>query len=312
MSVSAWRKSIERKRGPANMPDTALVPYTAEQDITLIETWIRTKRSAHTQRAYRRDIDAFYAFTGKRLADVTLPDIQDYADTLKHYEPSSQARMLAAVKSLCTFAKDTGAIGFNVGKAQPLPQGKDKLAQRILSQAQVQRLLYEAERGGNERNHVMLLLLYGSGIRCAELCNLQWCDVQETSTGGQITVLGKQQKTRSIALHPTVWLALRDFQPAEASPTDYVFPSRQETRRNGKPSRRLTESQVWRIVTTIAKRAGIKASTHWLRHAHATHAMEKHTPLKVIQETLGHADLRTPARYQHVRPETSSSLALDL
>lgn len=44
----------------------------------------------------------------------------------------------------------------------------------------------------------------------------------------------------------------------------------------------------------------------------ATHAMEKHTPLKIIQEILGHADLRTPARYQHVRPKYSSSLALDL
>jgi integrase/recombinase XerD len=291
---------------------TELIPYEAEQDTMLIETWLRTKRSQHTQRAYRRDIAAFYAFTGKRLSDVTLPDIQDYADSLARYEPSTQARMLAAVKSLCTFAKDTGAIGFNVGKAQPLPQGKDKLAQRILSQAQVQRLLYVAETSGNTRNHVMLLLLYGSGIRCAELCNLQWMDVQETAFGGQITVLGKRQKTRSIALHPTVWRALQNYRPGEASSSDYVFQSRQRSIRAGKPSRRLAESQVWRIVTTIAKQAGLKASTHWLRHAHATHAMEKHTPLKVIQETLGHADLRTPARYQHARPETSSSLALDL
>ena len=69
-------------------------------------------------------------------------------------------------------------------------------------------MLFVAERSGNQRNHVMLLLLYGSGIRCAELCNLQWCDVQETAHGGQITVLGKRQKTRSIALHPNVWQAL--------------------------------------------------------------------------------------------------------
>lgn len=304
----------------------ALVPYqqpsiyvtrpvlTPEEDETVIREWLRSKRSAHTRKAYGRDIAVFYAYVRKSLKDVTLTDIQDYADELasRGYEPSTQARMLAVVKSLCTFAKDTGAIGFNVGKAQPLPQGKDKLAQRILSQAQVQRMLYEAEKSGSQRNHVMLLLLYGSGIRCAELCNLQWCDVQETSQGGQITVLGKRQKTRSIALHPTVWAALQAFRPGDAGDDEYVFQSRQTSMRNDKPSRRLTESQVWRIVTTIAKRAGIKASTHWLRHAHATHAMEKNTPLKVIQETLGHADLRTPARYQHVRPEYSSSLSLDL
>lgn len=293
---------------------TELIPYKAEQDTTLIDTWLRTNCSAHTQRAYWRDINAFYGFTGKRLADVTLVDIQAYCDELasRGYEPSTQARMLAAVKSLCTFAKDTGAIGFNVGAAQPLPQGKDKLAQRILSQAQVQRMLYVAEKSGNTRNHMMLLLLYGSGIRCAELCNLQWSDVQETSQGGQITVLGKRQKTRSIALHPTVWRALQAYRSVEVSLDSYVIESRQLSRRRDKPSRRLSESQVWRIVSTIARQAGIKASTHWLRHAHATHAMEKNTPLKVIQETLGHADLRTPARYQHVSPETSSSLALDL
>ena len=153
-------------------------------------------------------------------------------------------------------------------------------------------------------NRSTLLLLYGSGIRCAELCGLQWMDVQETSQGGQITVLGKRQKTRSIALHLTVWQALVAFRPPDASPDAYVFQSRQAPH--------ISSTQVWRIVSTIARRAGIKASTHWLRHAHATHAMENHTPLKVIQETLGHADLRTPSRYQHVRPETSSSLSLDL
>jgi len=302
------------------MMDTALIPYAASQDETLIDTWLRTKRSMHTQHAYRRDITEFYQFTGKRLVEVTLMDIEDYADHLrdseKHYEPSTQARMLAAVKSLCTFAMDTGAIKFNVGKAQLLPEGKDKLAQRILSKAQVDRLLYEAEKAG-ARNRLMLLLLYGSGIRCAELCGLQWCDVQETPQGGQITVLGKRSKTRAIALHPTVWNALQSFKPGNASASDYVFQSRQTSLRNGKPSRRLRESQVWRIVSTIAEKAGVRdadkhVSPHWFRHAHATHAMQKHTPLKVIQETLGHADLRTPARYQHVMPEVSSSLSLDL
>lgn len=296
--------------------DTSLIPLPdLAQDSTIVREWLRSKRSPHTQRAYLQDITLFYEQVGKPLDQVTLTDLQDYADYLrdeKRLEVSTRARMLAAVKSLLTFAKNTGRSRFNVGTALQLPQGKDTLAQRILSQAQVQRMLYVAEKSGNERNHVMLLLLYGSGIRCAELCNLQWMDVQETSTGGQITVLGKRQKTRSIALHPTVWQALQAFRPRDVKPEAYVFQSRQISRRAGKLSRRLSEVQVWRIVTTIAKKAGIKASTHWLRHAHATHAMEKNTPLKVIQETLGHADLRTPSRYQHVRPETSSSLALDL
>ena len=297
-------------QGDTDTPGIAL----SSADSLVIREWLRSKRSRHTQRAYTRDIAGFLAFIGYQpLAQVTLTNIQDYAQALtaQRLEPSTQARKLATVKSLLTFAHKTGAIPFNVGAAQQLPQGKDKLAQRILSQAQVQNMIYEAR--GNPRNHTLLLLLYGSGIRCEEVCNLQWCDVQATSQGGQITVIGKRRKTRSIPLHLKVWEALQALRPASAGENEYVFTSRQQTIRGGQPSRRLTEVQAWRIVKHYAQLAGIpNASTHWLRHAHATHAMEKHAPLKLIQETLGHADLRTPSRYQHVRPESSTSLFLDL
>lgn len=289
------------------------------EDHTIVNRWLRSKRSKHTQKAYTRDIAAFYDFLGLygrslTIKGVSLGDVQDYAEYLKAAckEVSTQARKIAVVKSLLTFAHKTGYIGFNVGAAQLLPEGKDKLAQRILSTSQVQHILYEAR--DNKRNHAMLLLLYGSGIRCAELCGLQWEDVQETSAGGQITVLGKGSKTRSIPLHKTVWDELLSIRPPDAEPTDYVFQSRKLTSREDQtPTRKLAETQVWRIVKAYAEKAGIKkASTHWFRHAHATHAMEKGAPLRLIQETLGHADLRTPSRYQHVRPDSSSSQFLDL
>lgn len=300
-------------------PLTDLAPANAALDRTTVNQWLRSKRSRHTQKAYTRDIIKFYKFLADHqrsltIQGVTLTDIQDYAEYLKtlYPEPATQARMIATVKSLLTFAHTTGYLPVNVGAAQQLPEGKDKLAQRILTTGQVQNMLYEAKKD-NQRNYAMLLLLYGSGIRCAELCGLQWVDVQETSKGGQITVLGKRRKTRSIALPASVWTTLQEIRPGDVNSDDYVFQSRQVSIRDGKPSRRLTESQVWRIVTTYAKRAGIeKASTHWMRHAHATHAMEKGAPLRLIQETLGHADLRTPSRYQHVRPDASSSQFLDL
>ena len=291
-----------------------LVPknVTAE-DHTLVNRWLRSKRSQHTQKAYTRDIAAFYDFLRQQsrsltIKDVSLGDVQDYAEYLKEAckEVSMQARKIAIVKSLISFAHKTGYINFNVGAAQLLPEGKDKLAQRILSTSQVQHIIYEAR--DNKRNHAMLLLLYGSAIRCAELCGLQWEDVQETAAGGQITVLGKGNKTRSIPLHQTVWDGLISLRPPDAQPEDYVFQSRKSTHQG-----RLTETQVWRIVKGYAEKAGVKkASTHWFRHAHATHAMEKGAPLRLIQETLGHADLRTPSRYQHVRPDSSSSQFLDL
>jgi integrase/recombinase XerD len=293
--------------------------HVTVEDHTIVNQWLRSKRSKHTHEAYSRDIAAFYDFLAKHercltIKGVSLGDVQDYAEHLKNTckEVSTQARKIAVVKSLLTFAHKTGYIIFNVGAAQLLPEGKDKLAQRILSTSQVQHILYEAK--DNKRNHAMILLLYGSGIRCAELCGLQWEDVQESAAGGQITVLGKGSKTRSIPLHKTVWDELISIRPEDASAKDYVFASRKlSTRENEGQTRKLSETQVWRIVKEYAVKAGIKnASTHWMRHAHATHAMEKGAPLRLIQETLGHADLRTPSRYQHVRPDASSSQFLDL
>lgn len=312
---------MEQKLTPVTSEDFVnLAPENiTEEDHTIVNRWLRSKRSKHTQKAYARDIAAFYDFLGLHgrsltIKGVSLGDVQDYAEYLKTAckEVSTQARKIAVVKSLLTFAHKTGYIVFNVGAAQLLPEGKDKLAQRILSTSQVQHILYEAR--DNTRNHAMLLLLYGSGIRCAELCGLQWEDVQETAAGGQITVLGKGSKTRSIPLHKTVWDELISIRPPDAQPEDYVFQSRKLTSREDQaPTRKLAETQVWRIVKTYAEKAGIKkASTHWFRHAHATHAMEKGAPLRLIQETLGHADLRTPSRYQHVRPDSSSSQFLDL
>jgi site-specific recombinase XerD len=127
-----------------------------DQDATLIREWLRSKRSPHAQRAYVRDIATFYEQVQKPLDQVTLTDLQDYADWLRQEHPtvSTQARMLASVKSLLTFAKNTGGNRFNVGMALQLPQCKDTLAQRILSPAQVHRMLYVAEQSGNQRNHV--------------------------------------------------------------------------------------------------------------------------------------------------------------
>jgi integrase/recombinase XerD len=65
---------------------------------------------------------------------------------------------------------------------------------------------------------------------------------------------------------------------------------------------------IFRIVRAAAKRAGISGnvSPHWMRHAHATHALENGAPITLVKETLGHSSMETTARYTHVRPNASS------
>jgi len=158
---------------------------------------------------------------------------------------------------------------------------------------------------------VLILLLYASGIRCEELCNLQWKDCRENGESGQITVFGKERETRSVLLHKKAWIELQTIQPVNVQPDEYIFSSRQISVHDGVASRRLTEARVWQIVTGIAAKTGIHASPHFFRHAHATQAMGKISQ-PVIQKTLGWKSPLTMMRYQHVMPNESSSLALDL
>ena len=74
------------------------------------------------------------------------------------------------------------------------------------------------------------------------------------------------------------------------------------------PARALDRSRVLRIIQEAAKRAGVEGgvSPHWLRHAHATHSLERGAPIHLVQATLGHASVATTSRYLHLRPSQSS------
>jgi len=276
------------------------VPRQAASDAHLIALWLHN-RSAHTQRAYRADADRFLLHSGRPLQAVTLGALQDFADSLAAagLEPASRGRTLAAVKSLLAFGHRLGYLPFDVGRALKLPPRREGLAARILEETDVQRML---ALEGHPRNRVLLRLLYASGIRVAEICALCWRDVRPRDGGaGQIAVWGKGSKERAILLPASVYqdlLALR----RGASDDVPVFRSR----KGGGP---LDTSQVLRIVRAAATRAGIaaKVSPHWLRHSHATHALERQAPIHLVAATLGHSSVATTGKYLHARPSDSSA-----
>lgn len=194
-----------------------------------------------------------------------------------------------------------GVLTFNVGKLVKPPKVKNTLAERILTEHQVLHLI-ASEPG--LRNQVLLRFLYATGARVSEVCALRWRDLQATRKGrGQVTFLGKGNKTRAVIFSSTTWTAIQSLQTA-AGFNDPVFQSRQ--------GGHLDRSQVQRILAAAAKRVGIPAhvSPHWLRHAHASHSLERGTPISVVQSTLGHASVATTGIYLHVRPHDSSALHL--
>jgi integrase/recombinase XerD len=273
-------------------------------DGRLIEIWLHG-RSLHTQRAYRADIERFQHRARKPWWQVTLSDLQQFADSLDDLAPASRYRALSAVKSLLAFGHRIGYLPFDVGRALRLPAVRNRLAERILSQADLHRIL---SLEPDSRNRAILTLLYASGVRVSELCGLRWQDLQPNGEGGQITVFGKGGATRAIQVPASVWKLVNELRGAAAR-GDPVFRSRK--RKHGGALRPLA---ILRIVRQSARRAGVDlpVSPHWFRHAHASHALDHGAPIHLVQATLGHANITTTGRYLHARPNESSSRFLSL
>lgn len=277
-------------------------PQQADSDTHLIALWLHG-RTARTVRAYSSEARTVMAFIDKPIRAVTLGDLHNYMDTLVGLAPVSQRCRLAAVKSMLTFAHRLGYIPYNPGAAIRSPPVKDVRAERIMSVKAVHRLL---DREINPRNAAMLALLYGAGLRISELCGLAWRDLQPRDDAGQVTVFGKGCQTRVILLPASVWRAVIVLQ-GDAALDAPVFRSRS---RGG----HLDPASVHRMVKLAASRAGLPASisAHWLRHAHASHALDNQAPISLVQATLGHASVATTGRYLHARPNDSSARYLGL
>jgi site-specific recombinase XerD len=241
----------------------------------------------------------------KLLPAANLNDLQGFAKRLveQGYSPATQTRRINTLKSLLSYGYNLGVLTSNVGKLLKTPKVKNTLAEKILSETQIHTMMALTR---NERDRLLLRFLYATGARVSEICGLCWRDLQQAGQGhGQVTLFGKGGKTRVIIFSSETWLQLQAMNDSP-SPDDPVFKSRK--------NRALCRSQIGRIVVTAAKRTGItgQVSPHWLRHAHASHALERGTPIALVQATLGHANPATTGVYLHARPKTSSALALSV
>ncbi len=287
----------------------------ADTDSRLIELWLHGK-SAATQEAYRSDLSKFFDFTeGKPLGTVTLADVQDFADFISELlAPASRARILAALKSLFAFGHQVGYLPFDVGRPVKLPSRRDERAERILSADDVHSVIAHAKKG---RDRALIRTLYIGGLRVAEAVTLRTRDlvvrddgISAGRAGGQLGVFGKGAKTRPVLVPAGLFDELSSL---AWSDLDAPLFRSQKKDPDGGP-RPITARQAERIVKATARRAGLKnaseVSPHWLRHAHASHAMDRGAKIHLVQATLGHSDISTTGKYLHARPDESSALYL--
>lgn len=276
----------------------------SDNDMRVIGSWLLTKESDHTRRAYRRIALGMLAYVKRSLPDITLMDLQEYIATLEG-ENSTVALTTNVLKSLFTFTSEIEYTR-NAGKLLHAPKVRDELAQRILSETDAIRLVTLET---NPRNHAMLRLLYHAGLRVSEVVNLKWEDIRETDKGAVLDVVGKGEKLRHVVIRKEMYDELRTLS-GQVGKDRYVFQSRK-----GKAGTQPMDTrQVERMVLDAAKRAGIagNVSPHWLRHSHVSHAIDNNTDITVVSTSVGHTSLNTTMRYRHLNPEVGSSSGIKI
>jgi integrase/recombinase XerD len=262
-------------------------------------------RCENTRSAYDRDIAQFRKLVSTSLRMLSLAELQGYADTLASAElsASSRHRKLTAVRSLLRFAYAVGYTQFDIGRPLRLPKFQDRLSERILSEADVQRMIGLED---NERNRSILLALYGIGCRVTELCRLSVRDCHGRGDGtGNITLFGKGSKTNVVFAPAPIWAVIERLIVGRGE-NDAIFRNKQ--------GRRMRRETITRIVGAAAKRARIdkSVSAHWMRHAHASHAIDRGSPISLVTAQLSHSSAAVTSRYIHARPGDSSSRYLPL
>lgn len=294
-------------------PHALVVPQQVDHsgafsDEQLIELWVGTKRSPHTKEAYRKDALGFLRYlglVGKELRTTTVYDLTDWFTSLPG-KVTSRVRRGSAIRSLLKFGHRTGYLTVNVGVVLDLPKVPDELAERILSEEEVRKLREVVEDHPLWR--CLFLLLYATGVRIAEALALQHKHIHRIpDRGASLTIHGKGGKTRHVAVQQAVIDMIDRLWAGDTPEAEHrVFATG-----SGEP---LDSSFVVKTLRRTAKKAGITrpVSPHWFRHAFASHALDHGCPLPVLQQSLGHANLNTTARYLHIKPGDSAGLYLKL
>jgi len=367
------RRERQRRRRRPDWPER----WVGTTDDELVATWLHG-RPANTVRTYGQAVRRLQAWLGRRpLVVATLRDLQGFADAIEAegLKAGTRRLMLVAIRSFYTFAHQFCGLRGNPAFALRLPAVKDTLAERILSEDEVLRIIEVARdlacplpagpktftdlelaewfgwsrqrvqlvgtrwswaklpvtaadrRGGvrhryhrddvgrrirlkHVRNYAAILFLYATGARVSELLSLRGRDVvPQTDGGALVTLFGKRAKTRRVALPAAVWTILAQLPRGPDAP---VFRNVGATTGRRADPAPLSRNKLANEIRAIARLAGIDrpVAPHWLRHSHASHALDNGAPLHVIQATLGHRSVTTTERYLHPKADDCSAAYL--
>jgi integrase/recombinase XerD len=296
-------------------------------DIDLFLEMLSAEKGAatNTLEAYRRDLSELFDFLEARRQDsrtVTAEAIREFqqSNAGRGLAASSQARKLSAARQLFRFLHAEGLRSDNPAATIESPKQQRPLP-KILSVDEVDGLLEAARdwaqmaQGAEQlralRMVCLLEVLYATGLRVTELVALP----RSVSSGDRrvLLVKGKGDRERMVPLNNAARQALDDYlaawdgAAAEGSRSQWLYPSRAK-------QGHLTRQRFAQELKVAAGRAGLdsaRLSPHVLRHAFASHLLERGADLRSVQQLLGHADISTTQIYTHVLEERLRTLVHD-
>lgn len=278
-------------------------------------TWLRVERgrSPNTLAAYRNDLRGYVAWLAERgtaIDEVSSSDIEEYLHHLRSggRAPSSLKRAAVSVRGLHRFLAEE-----HEGRPDPtadvelpkVPRGLPK----ALSEDEVMSVLATATGDDplDRRDRVILEVLYGTGLRIAELVGLSLGDLDLDA--GLLRAFGKGSKERIVPLGSHAIRSLVEWLGPGGRPE--VVPDRWARRGDEEAlllntrGGRLSRQGAWMVVRRAGERAGLgdRLTPHVLRHSCATHMLDHGADLRVVQEMLGHASISTTQVYTKVSQE---------
>jgi len=265
---------------------------------------LKTERrlSKHTIAAYRRDLTAFREFCEKESVG-SLDNLDSYhvrafaAESHRRgLSPRSISRRLSAVRSFLKVEVEHGRLAANVGLNISAPKPARRLP-GTLDADQVAKLL-EATGDGPLviRDRAILELFYSSGLRLAELVNL---DLEALDFADQtVRVTGKGNKTRILPVGRHALEAIRDWLPVRLGMANQTEQALFVSRKGGRLAARSVQARLGRWARSHGSERHLHP--HLLRHSFASHMLESSGDLRAVQELLGHASISTTQVYTHL------------
>ena len=262
--------------------------------------------SAHTRRAYQKDLDDFiqHCFTSYQLKDLTKVHyamVRDYIVALskKGLTARSMNRKCATLNSFYTYLRTIDAI-----ETHQLTQHKSIKATKSFivpfSELEIDQALKQIDRSTFEgiRDAMVLELLYTTGMRQAELIGLQVSDIDWSQN--QLRVLGKRNKQRLVPLLPSITTALKSYCDQRNAIQKATTHSFLLVTDKGK---KIYPSFVYRLIKLYFSGVSskIRTSPHVLRHSFATHMLDAGADINVVKEILGHESLAATQEYTKVQ-----------